>query len=138
MVVDTGSECNVLYEEVFWKLNPLSRMNFRKAGTSVQGYSGDSAEPLGKLSLQTTIGKGHWKRKEKITFTVVSGTSPFQAILGRPGLQKFGIIPSVMHGLIKYETNGRIATLVGKAKKLSDEGRDGCHEISMNDRPYYG
>nr|XP_043629814.1 uncharacterized protein LOC122601107 [Erigeron canadensis] len=137
-VVDTGSECNVLYEEVFWKLNPLSRMNFRKAGDSIQGYSGNTAEPLGKLSVQTTIGKEHWKRKEKITFMVVSGSSPFQAILGRPGNQKFGMIPSVMHGLIKYETNGRIATLEGKAKKLSNEGRDGCGEISMNDRPYHG
>nr|XP_043638101.1 uncharacterized protein LOC122609106 [Erigeron canadensis] len=122
IVVDTGSECNVLYEEVFWKLNPLSRMNFRKAGASIQGYSGDTAEPLGKLSMQTMIGKGHWKRKEKITFMVVSGTSPFQAILGRPEIQKFGMIPSIMHGLIKYETNGRIATLEGKAKKLSNEG----------------
>nr|XP_043625505.1 uncharacterized protein LOC122596925 [Erigeron canadensis] len=120
IVVDIGSECNVLYEEVFWKLNPLSRMNFRKAGASIQGYSGNTDEPLGKLSVQTTIGKGHWKRKEKITFMVVSGTSPFQAILGRPGIQKFGMIPSVMHGLIKYETNGRIATLEGKAKKLSN------------------
>nr|XP_043611655.1 uncharacterized protein LOC122583301 [Erigeron canadensis] len=138
MVVDTGSECNVLYEEVFWKLNPLSRMNFRKAGASIQRYSGDIAEPLGKFSIQTTIGKGHLKRKEKITFTVVSRTSPFQAILGRPGIQKFGLIPSVMHGLVKYETNGKIATLVGKAKKLSDGGQDGCQEISMSDMPYYG
>nr|XP_043633053.1 uncharacterized protein LOC122604226 [Erigeron canadensis] len=35
IMVDTGSECNVLYEEAFWKLHPVSRMNLKKTDASV-------------------------------------------------------------------------------------------------------
>nr|XP_043619795.1 uncharacterized protein LOC122591600 [Erigeron canadensis] len=138
IMVDTGSECNVLYEKAFWKLHPVSRMNLKRTETSVQGYSGETGNPMGKLSVKMTIREGRWKRTEKISFLVVSGTSPFQAILGRPGIQKFEMIPSVIHGMIKYQSDRGIGTLVTKNKKLSEEGQDGPHYLTWSEGSYLG
>nr|XP_043628176.1 uncharacterized protein LOC122599659 [Erigeron canadensis] len=138
IMVDTGSECNVLYEKAFWKLHHVSRMNLKRTEASVQGYSGETGNPMGKLSVKMTIGEGRWKRTKKICFLVVSGTSPFQAILRRPGIQKFEMIPSVIHGMIKYQSDRGIGTLVTKNKKLSEEGQDGPHYLTWSEGPYLG
>nr|XP_043639131.1 uncharacterized protein LOC122610176 [Erigeron canadensis] len=136
--VDTGSKCDVLYEKAFWKLHPVSRMNFKRTDTLVQGYSGGTEKPIGKLTTKVTIGNGRWERTEKISFFVVQGDSPFEAILGRSGIQKFEMIPSVMHGMIKYQSNGGIGTFKTKERRITEEGHDGPHWLSWSEGPYLG
>ncbi|GKC79021.1 reverse transcriptase domain-containing protein, partial [Tanacetum coccineum] len=44
-------------------------------------------------------------------FMIVRSTSPYNGIIGRPGLRKIHAVPSTTHGMIKFSVTGGILTL---------------------------
>nr|GEU38899.1 hypothetical protein [Tanacetum cinerariifolium] len=58
---------------------------------------------------------GKWLcRGEILKFTIIQAPSPYNIILGRPGLKQLRAIPSTIHGMMKFPTPWGIATLVSQ------------------------
>ncbi|GJX72732.1 hypothetical protein Tco_0309903 [Tanacetum coccineum] len=46
-----------------------------------------------------------------MNFMVVRSPSPYNGIIGRPGLRKIEAVPSTAHGMLKFLVKGRIVTI---------------------------
>nr|XP_043616375.1 uncharacterized protein LOC122588332 [Erigeron canadensis] len=123
--IDDGSDCNILYEHAFLRDNPLLRILLSPPGTRLISFSGDKTEPAGKVTLAVTIVAGPCRRIEELTFMLIKGHSPYNAIPGRQALQKFGMIPSVIHNMIKFQTEDGIANLRGSFEPPRVHGQTG-------------
>nr|GEX03761.1 reverse transcriptase domain-containing protein [Tanacetum cinerariifolium] len=102
------------------------------ATTSLTGFSGETTWPLGQLKLLVTIGDATHSTKAWMNFMIVKSLSPYNGIIGRPGLNAVQAIPSTVHGMLKFPTEEgnnlqlstntcRMCIMVGGS--LSDEGR---------------
>lgn len=61
------------------------------------------------VTLPVTLGI----RTIQINFHVLSGKLSYNLILGRPWLHDMDVVPSILHGQLKYEYEGRIHTIIG-------------------------
>ena len=62
---------------------------------------GNSATPIGTVSLPVNFGTKENYRTEHIKFEVANFESSYHAILGRPALAKFMAIPHYVYLLLK-------------------------------------
>ncbi|GJZ60723.1 hypothetical protein Tco_0616539, partial [Tanacetum coccineum] len=85
MYVDRGSSMEVLYEYCFNRLRPEIKSQMVPATTSQTGFSGETIWPLGQLMLSP---------------------SPYNGIIGRPGIREIQAVPSTAHGMLKFPVNG--------------------------------
>nr|GEU85168.1 reverse transcriptase domain-containing protein [Tanacetum cinerariifolium] len=79
--------------------------------TSLTGFSGETIWPLGQLKLLVTIGDATHSTKAWMNFMVVKSMSPYNGIIGRPGLKAIQAVPSTVHGMLKFPVEGGIATI---------------------------
>ncbi|GJT93258.1 reverse transcriptase domain-containing protein [Tanacetum coccineum] len=70
--------------------------------TSLVGFSGEIKWPLGQITLLVKVGDDEHSTSAWMDFMVVRSTSPFNGIIGRPGLRKMKAVPSTTHGMIKF------------------------------------
>nr|GEX84167.1 reverse transcriptase domain-containing protein [Tanacetum cinerariifolium] len=82
-----------------------------KATTSLTGFSGETIWPLGQLKLLVTIGDATHSTKAWMKFMVVKSMSPYNGIIGRPGLKVIQAVPSTVHGMLKFPIEGGIVTI---------------------------
>ncbi|GJX94982.1 reverse transcriptase domain-containing protein [Tanacetum coccineum] len=81
------------------------------ATTSLVGFSGEIKWPLGQITLLVKIGDDKQSTSTWMDFMVVKSTSPFNGIIGRPGLRKMKAAPSTTYGMIKFPVRGGTLTL---------------------------
>nr|GEZ79831.1 reverse transcriptase domain-containing protein [Tanacetum cinerariifolium] len=74
-------------------------------------FSGETTWSLGQLRLLVTIGDATHSTKAWMNFMVVKSLSPYNGIIGRPGLQAIQAVPSTVHGMLKFPTEGGIVTI---------------------------
>nr|GEX54684.1 reverse transcriptase domain-containing protein [Tanacetum cinerariifolium] len=79
--------------------------------TSLTGFSGKTTWPLGQLRLLVTIGDVTHSTKEWMNFIIVKSLSPYNGIIGRPGLKAIQAVPSTVHGMLKFLTEEGIVTI---------------------------
>nr|GEZ89654.1 reverse transcriptase domain-containing protein [Tanacetum cinerariifolium] len=65
----------------------------------------------GQLRLLVTIGDDTHSTKAWMNFMVVKSWSPYNGIIGRPGLKAIQALPSTVHGILKFPTEGGIVTI---------------------------
>ena len=111
MYVDNGSVSEVLYEHCFNRLSPEIRKRMIPATTPLLGFSGEISWPLGQILLEVTLGNEENSASTWMNFMVVRSPSPYNGIIGRPGIRLLKIIPSTAHGMIKFPTAGGIVTI---------------------------
>ncbi|XP_071688140.1 uncharacterized protein [Rutidosis leptorrhynchoides] len=114
MHVDTGSGVNIMYEHCYRFLPAEVKVQLRQPDITLSGFSGESSWPLGRIELVVEFADDknpQLARSELIDFYVVRSTSHYKARLERNLIQRFNIIPSMVHGLIKFPTMGEIATI---------------------------
>nr|GEX01962.1 reverse transcriptase domain-containing protein [Tanacetum cinerariifolium] len=75
------------------------------------GFSGETTWPLGQLRLLVTIGDVTHSTKAWMNFMIVKSLSPYNGIIGRPGLKAIQAVPSTVHGLLKFPTKEGIVTI---------------------------
>nr|GEY80993.1 reverse transcriptase domain-containing protein [Tanacetum cinerariifolium] len=73
---------------------------------------GSLVKPLGKIELEAHFGNKGLCRRTSMKFIVVQSPSPYNIILGRPGLKTLRAIPSTIHAMMKFPTPKGVATLV--------------------------
>nr|GEV90266.1 hypothetical protein [Tanacetum cinerariifolium] len=95
MYIDGGSSMEILYEHCFNRLWPEINSQMVPATTSLTGFSGDATHST----------------KAWMNFMVVKSMSPYNGIIGRPGLKAIQAVPSTVHEMLKFPVEGGIATI---------------------------
>ncbi|GKB79819.1 reverse transcriptase domain-containing protein [Tanacetum coccineum] len=111
MCIDGGSSFEILYEHCFNRLCPEIRNQMVPAATSLVGFSGELKWPLGQITLLVKVGDDEHSTSTWMDFMVVRLTSPYDGIIGRPGLRKMKAVPSTTHRMIKFPVMGGTLTL---------------------------
>ncbi|GJR76187.1 reverse transcriptase domain-containing protein [Tanacetum coccineum] len=86
MYVDGGSASEILYENYFSRLCPEIKNRLVPDTTPLIGFSGEIIWPIGS-------------------------PSPYNGIIGRPGVRKLQAVPSTVHGMLKIPIEGGVITL---------------------------
>nr|GEW68688.1 reverse transcriptase domain-containing protein [Tanacetum cinerariifolium] len=83
--------------------------SFERVGDIAFPKLADSNGTEGPLVMEAEMG-GHSTRAW-MNFIVVKSMSPYNGIIGRPGLKAIQAVPSTVHGMLKFPVEGRIATI---------------------------
>ena len=78
---------------------------------------GNSSTPIGSVTLPVTFGTEQNFRTEYIKFEVADFESSYHAILGRPALAKFMVVPHYVYLLLKMPGNIGVLSLRGDLLK---------------------
>jgi hypothetical protein len=121
VLIDGGAGLNIIF------LEALRKMGLQLVGmitpTSVPFYgivTSKAAMSLGQITLSITFGTPSNYYIEFIKFEVADFESSYHAILGRPALAKFMVIPHYMYLLLKMPGPNRVLSLRGDLKRAFD------------------
>ncbi|GJX38480.1 reverse transcriptase domain-containing protein [Tanacetum coccineum] len=81
------------------------------ATTSLTGFSGETIWPLGQLRLLVTIGDADHSTTAWMNFMIVRSLSPYNGIIGRPGIREIQAVPSTAHEMLKFPADRGIMTI---------------------------
>ncbi|GJT29068.1 hypothetical protein Tco_0909343 [Tanacetum coccineum] len=121
------------------------------ATTSLVGFSGEIIWPLGQISLRVKIGDEEHSTSTWMNFMVLRLPSPYNGILGRPGVRRIRAVPSMTHGMLKFpvidfkdlniaypkdgyqipEIDWKVESLCGYPFKCFLDAYKGYHQIQM-------
>ncbi|GJT02808.1 hypothetical protein Tco_0823977 [Tanacetum coccineum] len=104
VLLDGGVAYDIKYEHCFLKLRKDIRERMRDIYTTMSRFSGEQVSPLGEISLLITIGEAPHHRNEQITFLIVRSGSPNNMLLKRTEIVGLGMIPSMMHSAVLYQS----------------------------------
>ncbi|GKC18701.1 reverse transcriptase domain-containing protein [Tanacetum coccineum] len=101
MYVDGGSASEILYEHCFSRLRPEIKNQLAPATTPLIGFSGEIIWPIGQIQLLVRIGDEEHSTSALMNFVVVRSPSPYNGIIGRPGVRKLQAVSSTAHRMLK-------------------------------------
>ncbi|GAV71942.1 hypothetical protein CFOL_v3_15431, partial [Cephalotus follicularis] len=85
ILIDNGCSADILYKHAFDQLRiPVDHL--KPVKTPLVGFAGETIHPLGSINLSVVAGTAPRQTQVEITFLVVDTPSPYNAIVGRPGL----------------------------------------------------
>ncbi|GKF93024.1 hypothetical protein Tco_0279743 [Tanacetum coccineum] len=111
MYVDDGSASEILYEHCFSRLRPEIKNQLVPTTTPLIGFSGEIIWAIGQIQLLVKIGDEEHSTSALMNFMVVKSPSPYNGIIGRPGVRKLQAVPSIAHEMLKLPVEGRVITL---------------------------
>ncbi|GJW38898.1 reverse transcriptase domain-containing protein, partial [Tanacetum coccineum] len=111
MYVDGGSSSKILYEHCFKRLRPEVKNQMVPATTPLIGFSGEVIWLMGQISLPVKIGDAEHSTSTWMNFVVVRSPSPYNGIIGRPGVRKIQAVPSTAHEMLKFPVPRGVLTL---------------------------
>ncbi|KAL5567544.1 hypothetical protein UlMin_024119 [Ulmus minor] len=109
-IIFTKSEACGL--STFNKMN-LVGVKIEPTASSLSGFTGDSISSEGILNLPVELGSSPYQHIQAVDFVLVDCPSPYNAIIGRPTLNKIRAVTSTYHLLVKFPTVGGIGILRG-------------------------
>ncbi|GJR35450.1 reverse transcriptase domain-containing protein [Tanacetum coccineum] len=99
---DGGSASEIMHEHCFNKLLPEVKSIMVPATAPLIGFSGEIIWPLGQISLLVKIEDAEHSTSAFMNFVVVRSASPYNRIIGRPGIRNIQAVPSTAHGMLKF------------------------------------
>ncbi|GKB27832.1 hypothetical protein Tco_0867233 [Tanacetum coccineum] len=81
--------------------------------TPLIGFSGEIIWPIGQIQLLVRIGDEEHSASAWMNFVVVRSPSPYNRIIGRPGVRKLQAVLSTTHRMLKLPIEGGVITLKG-------------------------
>nr|GEU73603.1 reverse transcriptase domain-containing protein [Tanacetum cinerariifolium] len=122
MYVDGGSASKIMYEHYFSRLYPKIKKQLIPATTPLIGFSGEIIWPMGQIQLLIKIRVAEHSALAWMNFMIVRSQSPYNEIIGRPGVRKLQAVPSTAHEMLKILTKEkRIA--VDRNQEIQEEVR---------------
>ncbi|KAL5568714.1 hypothetical protein UlMin_025289 [Ulmus minor] len=91
----------------------LVGVKIEPTASSFSGFTGDSISSEGILNLPVELGSSPCQHIQAVDFVLVDCSSPYNAIIGRPTLNKIRAVTSTYHLLVKFPTVGGIGILRG-------------------------
>ncbi|KAJ8478747.1 hypothetical protein OPV22_022474 [Ensete ventricosum] len=107
VMIDTGSSADVLYFDVFQRLG-LTDLDLTPLTSTLTGFTGDSISPMGATTIPITFGGEPRSKTLLVSFMVVKLPSAYNAIIGRPTLNRLRTIVSTYHRVLKFPTRARV------------------------------
>ncbi|GJW75746.1 reverse transcriptase domain-containing protein [Tanacetum coccineum] len=111
MYVDEGSSSEILYEHCINRFRPEVKNQMVPTTTPLVGFSGEIIWPLGQISLLVKIGDEEHSTSAWMNLMIVSSPSPYNEIIGRPGVRRIQAVPSTAHRMLKFPVTGGTVTL---------------------------
>ncbi|KAK1432610.1 hypothetical protein QVD17_09508 [Tagetes erecta] len=138
--MDCGAGAEIMYERCILQLSEETRAKLQPSETPLVGFAGERVHPLGQITLEVCLRDGDLSRVEELTFAVVRHPSHYNIIIGRSGISAFQAIVSTSHGMMKFLTEGGVATLkptaeallIASAEEASDAEQKQVIEVSLN------
>ncbi|KAL5581043.1 hypothetical protein UlMin_013485 [Ulmus minor] len=112
ILVDNGSSADILFKSTFNRMN-LVGVKVEPTSSSLSGFTGDNISSEGILNLPVELGSSPCQHIQAVDFVLVDCPSPYNAIIGRPTLNKIRVVTSTYHLLVKFLTVGGIGILRG-------------------------
>ncbi|XP_022851528.1 uncharacterized protein LOC111373252 [Olea europaea var. sylvestris] len=112
ILVDNGSAANVLSHEALVQMG-ISVEQLKPVKTPLQGFGGGVITPEGIVELLMTLGSKGRQVTHIVTFEVVRTSMAYNAILGRPLLNKIRAIISTFHMAMKFPTYSGVGVIRG-------------------------
>ncbi|GAV76266.1 hypothetical protein CFOL_v3_19741 [Cephalotus follicularis] len=103
ILIDSSSSAGILYKHAFDQLR-ISVDQLKPVKTPLVGFAGEMVHPLGSIDLSVVAGTAPRQTQVQMTFLVVDKPSPYNAIIGRPGLNLMEAIVSTRHLLMTFPT----------------------------------
>ncbi|GAV72997.1 hypothetical protein CFOL_v3_16484, partial [Cephalotus follicularis] len=103
ILIDNGGSADILYKHAFDQLR-IPAYQLKPVKTPLIGFAGETIHPLGSINLSVVAGTAPRQTQVEMTFLVVDTPSPYNAIIGRPGLNLLEAIVSTRHLLMKFPT----------------------------------
>ncbi|XP_065049834.1 uncharacterized protein LOC135679779 [Musa acuminata AAA Group] len=104
IMIDTGSSADILFHDAFQKLG-LTKQALKPVRSDLTGFTGNSVSPLGSVTLPLTLGTPPKTKTVMSTFLIVDLPTAYNAILGRPSLNKSRALVSTYHQTVKFPTH---------------------------------
>ncbi|GKA16634.1 reverse transcriptase domain-containing protein [Tanacetum coccineum] len=105
--VDEGSSAEVMFEHCFENLPGKGEAELRET-------------ELNLVVSALKIFPQERARRTSMKFIIIRAPSPYNIILGRPGLKILHAIPSTIHSMIKFPTPKGIATLIARTITIAE------------------
>ncbi|GJX17848.1 hypothetical protein Tco_0218680 [Tanacetum coccineum] len=97
------------------RLRPEVKSQLNPATTSLTGFTGEKIWPMGQLRLPVIVGNKEHSTTAWMNFMVIRSPSPYNGIIGRPGISAIRAVPSTAHGMLKFPVDGGIVTIYNTA-----------------------
>jgi len=129
VLVDQGSLADVMFWSTFVGLQiPIDQL--RPFDGVLVGFSGDQVEVKGYVDLRTTFRDKEDAKTIFIRYIVVNAPSSYNLLLGRPSINKLGVVILTVHLKMKFPTDdGKLITL-----SVNQEVARKCYEDSLRTR----
>jgi hypothetical protein len=123
VLIDGGNNMNLLYQSSMEKLGILVAQQKPSRLTFHGIVPGHSCSPMGRIQLEVLFREKGNSRSEPIWFKVVDISSPYHALLSRPALAKFMVVPHYAYLKMKLPGPRGVITISGCYKKLMECAR---------------
>nr|GEV11772.1 hypothetical protein [Tanacetum cinerariifolium] len=142
--MDSGSSCEIIYENCFEKLNPTIKATKGELHTPLVGFSGELSWSIGEVPLEITIGDALLLRRETLNFVIVRFDSSHNMLLGRTAMQRMGIAVSIIYDAIKFHTQKGFRTVLSadetnegtkRARKILATNEEGSSIMNEKETP---
>ncbi|XP_048493461.1 uncharacterized protein LOC125494009 [Beta vulgaris subsp. vulgaris] len=113
ILVDSGSSTDIVILDCLLKLK-YTEKDAIPTDQPLIGFGGGSVYPLGYVKLAVRLGERGKGRSLPVDFLVVDTPLPYNAIMGRPTMNKIKAAISVYQLLLQYETDdGQVGKIYG-------------------------
>ncbi|GKA51749.1 reverse transcriptase domain-containing protein [Tanacetum coccineum] len=135
MYVGGGSFSEIMYEHCFNRFCPEVKSQMVPAATPLVRFSGEIIWPLGQISLLVKIGDDEHSTSAWMNFMVVRSPSPYNGIIGRPGVKRIQqpVIDQVTEEKIQIAIHPEYPEqTIAIGSTLTEEGRKELCEHRLN------
>jgi hypothetical protein len=107
VMIDNGSSADILYLPAYQQMK-FDKDKLQPMEAPLIGFTGDKVCPIGIITLPITVGTYPKTISKTVDFLVVNCLSAYNAIIGRPTLNRLRAVTSTYHLLIKFPTKHEI------------------------------
>jgi len=124
VLIDQGSSADVMFWDAFMGLQVLR--------DQLQPFDRVLVEVHGYVDLRTTFSNNQAPKTIVVRYIVVNAPSSYNLLLGRPSLNKLGVVVSTTHMKMKFPTTEGIVIM-----RVDQEIARKCYESSLHARRTY-
>ena len=111
ILIDTGSSTDILFTSAFHQMN-IGGPKMRPIKTPLYGFGGERVYADGAIQLPVTFGVHPAKVTQMVDFLLVDQPSAYNAIIGRPTLNKLRAVVSTYHLGMKFPTGDQVGEVI--------------------------